>query len=90
MLKSNFLEAFLGSSFLINFLISSVLVSLNLKVLDLFLVLLNVIPGWFQYFLKVLETGPSSDESKLSYSWVLGVFLIGILMEYSLNVFAIR
>ena len=89
-LISDFWEAFLGSNFSINFLISSVLVSLNLKVLDLFLVLINLILGWFWYFLMILETGFPSDESKLSYYWFLGMFLIGIFMKYSLNVFAIR
>ena len=41
-------------------------------------------------FLMILETGFSSDESKLLYTWFLGIFLIGILMKYSLNAFAIR
>ena len=78
-LISDFWEAFLGSNFWINFLISSVLVSLNLKVLDMFLVLINLILWWFWYFLMILETGFSSDESKLSYSWFLCIFLIEIL-----------
>ena len=46
-LISDFWEAFLGSNFSINILISSVLVSLNLKAFDLFLVLINLILGWF-------------------------------------------
>ena len=49
-LISNFREAFLGSNFLINFLISLVLGSLNLKVVDLLLVLINLILGWFRRF----------------------------------------
>ena len=49
-LISNFREAFLGFNFLINFLISLVLGSLNLKVVDLLLVLINLILGWFRRF----------------------------------------
>ena len=64
----DFWEVFLGSNFSINFLISLVLVSQNLKVLGLFLVLINLILGWFCYFLMILVTGFPSDESNLSYS----------------------
>ena len=90
MLISNFWEDFSGCNISINFLISSVFFSQNLKVSALFLVLINLIFGWFRYFLMVLETVPSSDESKLSCSWFLDKFLIGILMKYSLNVFVVR
>ena len=86
-LISNFWEAFLGSNFSINFLISSVF--LNLKIFDLFLVLISLILGWFWYFSVILGTG-SSDESEPSYYWFLGICFIGILIKYSLNVFAIR
>ena len=46
--KSNFWDASLGSNFSINFLISSVLISLNLIVSDFFLLLINFILRWFR------------------------------------------
>ena len=76
-LISDFWETFLASNFAINFLISSVLVSRNLKVLDCFLVWVVLI-----FLIMILETGSFSDESKLSCSWFLSIFLIGILMKY--------
>ena len=76
-LISDFWETFLASNFAINFLISSVLVSRNLKVLDCFLVWVVLI-----FLIMILETGSFSDESKLSFSWFLSIFLIGILMKY--------
>ena len=40
-------------------------------------------------FRIILKRGSSSGESEYSNSWFVGIFKIGILMKYSLNIFAI-
>ena len=87
--KSNFWDAFLGFNFSINFLISSVLISLNLTVSDFFLLLTNFILRWFRYFLMTFKTGPFYDESKLSYMFCFYP-RIYIFMKYSWNIFMIH
>ena len=79
---SLFWDAFLGSRFPIDFFISSILMSQNLNVWDLFL---DLILGWLWYLPVILKRGSSGE----SASWFAGEFKIGILMKYSLNIFAI-
>ena len=83
--KSNFWDAFLGSNFSINFLISSALIFLTLIVSDFFLLLINFILRWFRYFLMTFKTGPFYDESKLTYVYFYppGEYMF---MKYSWNI----